>query len=86
MHMAVAMGKPTVALMGYVNPKRTGPFRNFHDLLVDAYGDPGENYAISREKRPRRMSRITVAQVLEKVGIWDRVYRPQSDLVETVGA
>jgi heptosyltransferase I len=86
MHMAVAMGKPTVALMGYVNPKRTGPFRSFHDLLVDAYGDPDEDYAISREKRPGRMSRITVAQVLEKVGIWDRVYRPQSDLVETVGA
>jgi heptosyltransferase I len=75
MHMAVAMGKPTIALMGYVNPKRTGPFRNFHDLLVDAYGDPGEDYPISRDKRPGRMSRITLDEVLEKVALWERVYR-----------
>lgn len=67
MHMAVAIGTPTIALMGYTNPKRTGPYRRFHDLMIDAYGDPGEDYPASREYRPGRMERITVGDVLEKV-------------------
>ena len=44
LHMAVALDRPVVSLIGYTNPKRTGPYRKFHDLIVDAYGDPGENY------------------------------------------
>jgi heptosyltransferase I len=75
MHMAVAMDVPTIALMGYVNPKRTGPWRRFRELWVDAYGDPGEDYPISIEKRPGRMGRITVEQVLERVETWERAYR-----------
>lgn len=75
MHMAVAVGTPTIALMGFVNPKRTGPWRRFHDLRVDAYGDPGEEYPVSKEKRPGRMQRITVDGVLEKVKVWDQLYR-----------
>ena len=43
MHMAVAINRPVISLMGYTNPKRTGPYRRFHDLIVDAYGDPGED-------------------------------------------
>lgn len=75
MHISVALGTPTIALMGYLNPKRVGPYRRFHDLLVDAYGDPGEDYPVSMEKRPGRTGRITVDQVLEKVERWDRCYR-----------
>jgi heptosyltransferase I len=75
MHIAVALGTPTVALVGYTNPKRVGPYRRYHDLLVDAYGDPGEDYPVSIEKRPGRMERISVADVVEKVAVWDRRYR-----------
>jgi heptosyltransferase I len=67
LHAGVALGTPTVALMGYTNPKRVGPYRRFHDLMIDAYGDPGEDYPVSADYRPGRMERITVEQVVEKV-------------------
>ena len=63
LHMAVALDRPVISLMGYTNPKRTGPYRRFHDLIIDAYGDPGENYPISMENRPGRMKRIETAHV-----------------------
>lgn len=69
LHMSVALGTPTVSLLGYTNPKRTGPYRKFHDLMIDAYGNPGEDYPISMENRPDRMKLITVADVLSKVQI-----------------
>jgi heptosyltransferase I len=75
MHISVALGTPTIALMGYINPKRTGPYRRFRDLLIDAYGDPGEDYPVSIQKRTGRTSRITVDQVMEKVARWDGAYR-----------
>lgn len=68
LHMSVALGTPTVSLMGYTNPKRVGPYRRFPDLLLDAFGDPGEDYPISAKNRPGRMERITVEEVVEKVG------------------
>ena len=67
LHMAVAMNVPAVGLYGYNNPKRVGPYRRFTDLLVDAYGDPGEDYPISMEHRLGRMTRIQTADVLAKV-------------------
>ena len=70
LHMAVALNRPVVSLMGYTNPKRTGPYRRFHDLIVDAYGDPGENYPISMENRPGRMKLIQTRHVLDKVALW----------------
>ena len=70
LHMTVALNRPVISLMGYTNPKRTGPYRRFHDLIVDAYGDPGENYPITMENRPGRMKRIETRQVLEKVQLW----------------
>lgn len=77
LHMSVALGVPVVSLMGYNNPKRTGPYRRFHDLIVDAYGDPGEDYPITFEHRPGRMRRITVAEVAAKVGVaLERYPRP----------
>jgi heptosyltransferase I len=74
LHMTVALDRPVVALMGYTNPKRVGPYRRFHDLLIDAYGDPGEDYPISMENRPGRMQRITVRDVLDRVERWRAVY------------
>ena len=70
LHMSVALDRAVVSLMGYTNPKRTGPYRRFHDLIVDAYGDPGEDYPISMENRPGRMKRIETRDVLEKVEVW----------------
>jgi heptosyltransferase I len=70
LHMSVALNRPTISLLGYTNPKRTGPYRRFKDLIIDAYGDPGENYPISMENRPGRMKRIETQHVLEKVQLW----------------
>jgi heptosyltransferase I len=65
-HVCIAMGVPAVGLFGYTNPKRVGPYRRFTELMIDGYGDPGEDYPISMAYRPGRMSRITVAPVLER--------------------
>jgi heptosyltransferase I len=70
LHVAVALNRPVISLIGYTNPKRTGPYRRFHDLIVDAYGDPGENYPLSMETRLDRMPRITVDAVMAKVRVW----------------
>jgi heptosyltransferase I len=75
LHMAVALDRPVVSLMGYNNPKRVGPYRRFRDLIVDAYGDPGEDYPISLAHRYGRMPRIQVADVLSKVDRWASTYR-----------
>jgi heptosyltransferase I len=74
LHMAVALERPVVSLLGYTNPKRTGPYRKYHDLIVDAYGDPGEDYPITMENRPGRMTRIRVRDVLERVERWRQRY------------
>ncbi len=74
LHLSVALGVPVISLLGYTNPKRVGPYRKFADLLIDAHGEPGENYPISMTNRPDRMERITVQQVLEKVARWKAVY------------
>lgn len=76
LHMAVALDRPVISLIGYTNPKRTGPWRRFHDLIVDAYGDPGEEYGISMENRPGRMPSITVDDVVAKVELWQTRYAP----------
>jgi len=74
LHMSVALGRPVVSLLGYTNPKRTGPYRRFHDLMIDAYGEPGEDYPISMENRPDRMQRISVRDVLDRVERWRTTY------------
>jgi len=78
LHMAVALDRPVISLIGYTNPKRTGPYRRFHDLIVDAYGDPGEHYPLSMETRLDRMPRIAVRDVMEKVEVWKQRYRAPS--------
>ena len=74
LHMAVALDRPVISLMGYTNPKRTGPYRRFHDLIVDAYGEPGEDYPISMQNRPDRMPRISVRDVVERIERWRARY------------
>jgi len=70
LHMAVALDRPVISLMGYTNPRRTGPYRRFHDLIIDAYSDAGENDSISTQNRPERMPRIRVADVLDRIERW----------------
>ena len=79
LHMAVALDRPVISLIGYSNPLRVGPYRRFRDLMIDAYGDPGEEYGISMENRLDRMPRITVEQVMEKVALWAERYRSPSE-------
>ena len=78
LHMSVAIERPVVSLMAYTNPKRTGPYRRYHDLIVDAYGDPGEDYPITMENRPGRMGRIQVRDVLDRVERWRTRYATSS--------
>ncbi len=74
LHISVALDKPVVSLIGYSNPKRVGPYRKFRDLMIDVYGDPGEDYPVSMENRTGRMSRISVRDVLDKVELWRMRY------------
>ena len=74
LHMAVALDRPVISLLGYTNPKRTGPYRKFHDLIIDRYGDPGEDYPPSMENRRGRMESITVSDVIEKIEVWRAHY------------
>lgn len=74
LHMAVGIGTPVIGLFGYTNPKRTGPYRKFEDLLIDAFGDGGEDYSAAEKNRPGRMSLITVGDVVDKVERWRAAY------------
>jgi heptosyltransferase I len=78
LHMSVALGRPVISIMGYNNPRRVGPYRRYQDLIVDAYGDPGENYPITYAHRLGRMPRITVLDVLERVERWSSAYRDRA--------
>lgn len=73
LHIAVALNRPVIGLMARRNPKRTGPYR-FQELMVDAYGAPGEDYPISLEVRPGTLDEVTVDQVMEKVALWHARY------------
>jgi heptosyltransferase I len=69
LHISRALGTPTVSLFGYTNPKRTGPYRAFQDLVVDGYAEfDGEDYPITSLYRDG-MGRVTVEGVLEKVAL-----------------
>jgi heptosyltransferase I len=75
LHMSNALNRPVIGLYGYTNAKRAGPYGQFGDLLIDAYGDPGEDYPVSMEYRHDRMARITVETVLDRVRVWSERYR-----------
>ena len=69
LHIARALEVPVVGLYGYTNPKRSGPYRLFTDLVVDGYArHPDEDYSVSMEYRDG-MKRVTVDAVLEKVAL-----------------
>lgn len=68
LHISRAIGTPVVGLYGYTNPKRTGPYELYQDLVVDGYArHPGEDYPITMEYRRDGMNRVTVPMVAEKL-------------------
>lgn len=68
LHMAVALKVPTIGLYGYSDPRRCGPYRRFHDLLIDRYNDPGEeSRPVSRQTKPGRMAQISPEDVMAKI-------------------
>ena len=74
LHIGRALGTPTVGLFGYTNPKRSGPWRAFEDLVVDGYATfPGEDYPLAPVYRAG-MERIGVDDVLAKVSLAMRRY------------
>jgi heptosyltransferase I len=77
-HMAVALDRPVISLIGYSDPRRTGPYRQFHDLIIDAYHDAGENAPVSMETRLDRMQKIQVADVASRLELWNERYRAKS--------
>jgi len=69
LHISRALGTPVVGLYGHTNPKRSGPYRGFEDLIVDGYAEfPGEQYPVMPTYRDG-MERITVDAVLGKVSL-----------------
>ena len=77
LHMARAMDTPVVGLYGFTNPKRSGPYARFQDLVVDGYAMyPGEEYPLNRERRRGGMGRITPRMILEKVELALKRYGP----------
>jgi heptosyltransferase I len=78
LHMSVALDRPVISLIGYSDPRRTGPYRKFQDLVIDAYHDPGEVKPVSMETRSGRMEKIDVADVARRLEIWTANYRAKS--------
>jgi heptosyltransferase I len=69
LHISRAMETPVVGLFGYTNPRRSGPYGAYQDLVVDGYAAyPGEAYPIEHAYRDG-MKRITVDDVLAKVSL-----------------
>lgn len=74
LHISRALGTPAVSLFGYTNPKRSGPYRAFEDLVVDGYAvHPDEDYPIVHAYRDG-MKRVTIDDVLKKVSVAMRDY------------
>jgi heptosyltransferase I len=79
LHIAVALDRPVISLMGSTDPRRAGPYRKYDDLVVDAFREPSDGDRVVWERRPGRMARIAVSDVLEKVELWQRRYRDRGD-------
>jgi heptosyltransferase I len=74
LHVAVALERPVISLLGFSNPLRTGPYRANQELIVNAYGNMWNGARLATDRRMDRMQTITVADVLEKVEIWKERY------------
>jgi heptosyltransferase I len=70
LHMAVALQRPVISLIGFSNPLRTGPSRASQELIVSSYGPTTSAGRLVTARHPDRMPRITVGDVLEKVEVW----------------
>jgi heptosyltransferase I len=69
LHIARALERPVVSLFGRTNPKRSGPYRAYQDLVVDGYAAyEGEDYPLNAQPRDG-MERVTVDRVLAKVDL-----------------
>ena len=74
LHIARALDVPVIGLYGYTNPKRTGPYRKYTDLVADGYSrHPGEAYPVSMQYRDG-MERLTVQMAAEKVELAVKKY------------
>jgi heptosyltransferase I len=69
-HIATAVGRPVISLIAALDPKRTGPYGASQALVVNGFTEPDDPPAIMMTRRPGRMDRITVPQVLEKLSLW----------------
>lgn len=77
LHLARAVDTPVVGLYGITNPKRTGPYGRFTELVVDGYArSPGEAYPTERKRRPGGMGRVTPEKVMEKIELALSLYPP----------
>jgi heptosyltransferase I len=75
LHIAVALDRPVVSLMAQADPKRTGPYRKYGDLVVNAFRETGDGDEVIWTRRRDRMPRITVDQVLARIALWQERYR-----------
>ena len=67
LHISRALETPVIGLFGHTNPKRTGPYRRYQDLVVDGYAEfAGEAYLVSQQYRDG-MKRVSVEATLAKV-------------------
>ena len=67
-HVARARAVPVVGLYGHTNPWRVGPYRQYSDLWVDRYTEPGEAPdPANAAPKLGRMEQITVDDVLTRV-------------------
>jgi heptosyltransferase I len=70
LHIAHAFGIPVIGLFAHTNPWRVGPYRDFHDLMVDRYTEPGAAPDPSGYlPKDSAMEGITLEDVLEKVEV-----------------
>jgi heptosyltransferase I len=67
LHISRALETPVVGIYGFTNPKRTGPYLKYVELIADGYARyPGEDYPVTMEYRPDGMDRVTVEMAVEK--------------------
>jgi heptosyltransferase I len=73
LHLAVALGIPTIGLYGFSNPSRCGPYK-FRELIVDKFNEPGENCPPIRITKNNRMTQISVNDVMKKIQLAINTY------------
>ncbi|MEE9286491.1 MAG: glycosyltransferase family 9 protein [Gammaproteobacteria bacterium] len=75
LHIARALEVPVIGLYGYTNPKRTGPYRKYEDLIMDGYARyPGEDYPVNTQHRSDSMRWITVEAVADRFELATQKY------------